>query len=315
MMNPISSQYAVSLTQPNGRSGDSGSSCGDTAQLAALNTPVCWMRKFPISSINAIKGDAMDIDLSQFDQIWLNLSGGKDSQTLALQMVDLAGRQGVCGRLRAVHSDTGAEWSCTRSVVQDLCRRLEIPLEIVTPKVTIPEYIEKRQYFPSMRCRFCTSIKTGAIDKLIRKYNPFRQESKVLCVTGERREESPKRSKLAEFEVHKTLTAGKRQVFRYRPLLDWKEGQIWDAIKKSGIPAHPAYTEYGNERLSCALCIFACDQDLRNGAMNRPDLAERYLKVERESGFLFREKRSLRQILYPRTDEDDLFAWAEKAAV
>ena len=49
--------------------------------------------------------------------------------------------------------------------------------------------------------------------------------------------------------------------------------------------------------------------------MNRPDLAERYLKVERESGFLFREKRSLQEILYPRTDEDDLFAWAEKAAV
>ena len=64
------------------------------------------------------------------------------------------------------------------------------------------------------------------------------------------------------------------------------------------------------------LCVFfACNQDLRNGALNRPDLAERYLKVERESGFLFREKRSLQEILYPRTDEDDLFAWAEKAAV
>ena len=49
--------------------------------------------------------------------------------------------------------------------------------------------------------------------------------------------------------------------------------------------------------------------------MNRPDLAERYLKVERESGFLFREKRSLQQILHPQVDEDDLFAWAEKAAV
>ena len=51
------------------------------------------------------------------------------------------------------------------------------------------------------------------------------------------------------------------------------------------------------------------------GALNRPDLAERYLKVERESGFLFREKRSLQQILHPQVDEDDLFAWVEKAAV
>ena len=31
--------------------------------------------------------------------------------------------------------------------------------------------------------------------------------------------------------------------------------------------------------------------------MNRPDLAERYMKVEEKSGFTFRYKRSLKEIL------------------
>ena len=66
---------------------------------------------------------------------------------------------------------------------------------------------------------------------------------------------------------------------------------------KNHLLIHPAYTEYGNDRLSCALCVFACDKDLRNGAMNRPDLAERYMKVEEKSGFTFRYKHSLKEIL------------------
>lgn len=152
--------------------------------------------------------------------------------------------------------------------------------------------------FPSMRCRFCTAQKTGAIDKLIRNLYPAKQEAQILSVTGERREESPRRRKLPEFELHDRLTAGNRQVFSYRPVLDWTVGKVWQTIKDSHIPPHPAYTEYGNERLSCALCVFACDKDLRNGALDRPDLAERYLEVERRTGFLFRHKKSLREILY-----------------
>lgn len=239
----------------------------------------------------------MDIDLTPYSKIFLNLSGGKDSQCLALETVREARRQKVENRLIGCHCDTGAEWKSTLGVTQNLCRRLEIPLHVVVPKWTIPDYISQRQMFPSMCCRFCTGLKTGAIDKLIRNLCPAREEAKILSVTGERREESPKRRKLTEYEPHR-LTAGNRQVFHYRPVLDWSVGKVWQTISDSHIPAHPAYTEYGNDRLSCALCVFACDKDLRNGAIDRPDLAERYLEVERKSGFLFRHKKSLQEILY-----------------
>lgn len=61
-----------------------------------------------------------------------------------------------------------------------------------------------------MRRRFCTSLKTSAIDKLLRKFFPATASSKILSVTGERREESSHRAKLSEFEPCTRLTAGQR---------------------------------------------------------------------------------------------------------
>jgi 3'-phosphoadenosine 5'-phosphosulfate sulfotransferase (PAPS reductase)/FAD synthetase len=239
----------------------------------------------------------MDIDLSPYSLILVNTSSGKDSLNIALETVAEARRQRVLHRVMAVHSETGAEWNCSLSVAQNHCRCLGIPLKVVYPRHSIPDYLEARARFPSMKCRYCTALKTSAIDKFIRQLFPARgNEAQVLSITGERAEESDRRAKLPVFEPHKTLTAGNRQVFHYRPIHDWKVGKVWDRIRNSGITPHPAYA-LGNERLSCALCVFACDQDLWNGAANRPDLAERYLEVERKTGFLFRHKQSLASIL------------------
>jgi 3'-phosphoadenosine 5'-phosphosulfate sulfotransferase (PAPS reductase)/FAD synthetase len=239
----------------------------------------------------------MDIDLTKYNLLALSLSGGKDSMNIALETVAEAEKRKVKHRILAIHSDTSAEWPQTQDEVSKLCKSLAIPLQIVYPRYPLPDYITMRGKFPSMQCRFCTGLKTDAIEKLIRNLFPFKQESKILSITGERREESTHRAKLDEFCVHKELTAGNRQVFCYRPIIDWKVGKVWDRIKTSGLPPHPAYTEYGNERLSCAICVFACYKDIWNGAIVRPDLVERYLEVERKTGFLFRHKQSLASIL------------------
>lgn len=238
----------------------------------------------------------MDIDLTAYSLILVNTSSGKDSVNCLMETVAEAKRQRVIHRVMAVYSDLGADWTQSYDVAQAQCRGLGIPLNRVFPKHSLPDYLEARMRFPSMRCRYCTAMKTGAIEKFIRQLYPAKIESKILSITGERAEESPRRAKLPIFEPHKVLTSGNRQVFRYRPIHDWSTGKVWDKIRTAKMPYHPAY-DLGNERLSCALCVFACDRDLRNGATNRPDLAERYLEVERKSGFTFRYKRSLASIL------------------
>ena len=242
----------------------------------------------------------MEIDLSGYQLIAVSTSAGKDSEAMMIQMAEMARRQGVFHRLAAIHSSTGAEWTCTQSVAEKIANLLSIPLYTVYPKWTIPDYIEHRMRFPDLRRRFCTSLKTEAIDKWIRQLFPAKETAKILSVTGERREESAHRAKLAEFERCERLSAGNREAFHYRPMLDYVTGKIWTAIRKSGLPHHPAY-DLGNCRLSCALCVFACDRDLRNGARDRPDLARRYLELEEKTGFLFRCNRSLKDILAKET--------------
>jgi hypothetical protein len=43
--------------------------------------------------------------------------------------------------------------------------------------------------------------------------------------------------------------------------------------------------------------MLASEGDIRRGAEARPDLAARFLRIERETGFTFRHKKSLSEIL------------------
>ena len=59
----------------------------------------------------------------------------------------------------------------------------------------------------------------------------------------------------------------------------------------------------GNDRLSCAFCIFACDKDLANAARLYPDLLAEYLAIEKETGFTMFNGASLADRLHLETDE------------
>lgn len=151
--------------------------------------------------------------------------------------------------------------------------------------------------WPSAQIRYCTAhCKVDPIHKVIRAENPANTSAKILVVTGERREESPHRAKLPALEPDKRLTAGQRSVMRWRPILDYKLADVWAHIAATGLPRHVAY-DRGNERLSCAICMLATDNDIRNGAAECPELAEHYLRIEKETGFTMKNKKSLAQIL------------------
>jgi len=53
----------------------------------------------------------------------------------------------------------------------------------------------------------------------------------------------------------------------------------------------------GNERLSCVFCVLASQNDLRNGALARPELLETYLEMERDMDHTFTAKKSLAEIV------------------
>jgi 3'-phosphoadenosine 5'-phosphosulfate sulfotransferase (PAPS reductase)/FAD synthetase len=82
----------------------------------------------------------------------------------------------------------------------------------------------------------------------------FNRGGRFLMITGERRQESAARSRYAEIERDRSATQ-KRNVLRWRAVIDYTETEVWELIERHGIEPHPAYV-LGFGRVSCAACIF-----------------------------------------------------------
>jgi 3'-phosphoadenosine 5'-phosphosulfate sulfotransferase (PAPS reductase)/FAD synthetase len=188
-----------------------------------------------------------------------------------------------------------------------------------------------KPFWSSAAQRYCTSdMKRGPIDQLLRKY------SLVISAEGVRADESPNRARKPVVAIRPQITAAglrslpMEQALTYRsfkqrlaltwyPLHDWSESDVWQAcgtdindlrerqalhrlghevLALDGWPGHPAYV-YGNERLSCALCVLASRNDLRNGAKHNPELFQELVAMERESGFTFRQDLALAELEVP----------------
>jgi 3'-phosphoadenosine 5'-phosphosulfate sulfotransferase (PAPS reductase)/FAD synthetase len=247
--------------------------------------------------------------LGDYSAVVIAISGGKDSQTILGVVLAMAREQSYGGQIMAIHADTGAEWRESLPHCEMLCQHYGIPLKVALPHRALPDHIERRCLmmakqepcgkpgWPSPKQRYCTSdCKRTPIESAVRAEFSAALGKNIMVVTGERREESAHRAKLPEMDPDARLTAGLRTVTKYRPILNYTLAQVWAHIAATGLPRHVAY-DRGNDRLSCALCVLASDGDIRRGAEARPDLSERFLRIERETGFTFRHKKSLAQIL------------------
>ena len=242
-------------------------------------------------------GHQIPITLHTYDGVVVCVSGGKDSQVTLDRICAGAERAGVLGRVRAVHADTGSEWPQSAPHCAYLCGQYGVPFEVVRPRRPLAESIRRRGMWPSNPCRYCTSDhKRDPIEVMVRNHWPAHSGVRILIVSGERAEESPHRARLPEFAVDGRLTVNGRDVYRWRPILEMGEAQVWAQIERSGLRHHVAY-DWGCRRVSCVLCVLAAEGDLRIGAQHNPEMAELYLAIEVEMGHTFRHNRPLADIL------------------
>lgn len=118
--------------------------------------------------------------------------------------------------------------------------------------------ISTRRRFPQvsadLRVRWCSPTLKIDVAALAINNDPALRAGNVLFVTGERREESANRARYAQVERHRTSNS-RRRVDHWRPVIDWSESRVWEAIRRARVRAHPAY-ELGWGRVSCMTCIF-----------------------------------------------------------
>jgi len=234
------------------------------------------------------------------------------------------------GHVEAICKKEGIELVVVRREKGDLVQRIEERLNTVS---TIDSTRPAKPFWPSAQQRYCTSdLKRGPIHKALRRRLPA--DALIISALGMRADESHARAKRPALTLDRKLTgqalrdlppdealahypdAGCRLVLNWLPLHGLDEAQVWQALGSSidelarrrrlyaagqhdealhAWPAHVAYV-FGNTRLSCALCILGSRGDLVNGARHNPDLLQRYIEWEKQTGYTFRQDISLQKI-------------------
>lgn len=249
----------------------------------------------------------MTPNLHSYSFVLVNSSAGKDSQTALAEVSRLAEAQSYPrDRIHVVHADLGdEEWGG----VPDLARRQAefhgFQFHITARRKrdgssdSILAYTLRRGKWPSSTTRWCTSdFKRGPCRRILTSLSRQYRNAygvHVLQVFGFRAEESPMRAKKEPFSFNQQCSNKTRRVYDWLPIHDWTEDEVWKDIHASGVPYHPAY-DLGMPRLSCCFCIFAPRAALMIAGRARPELLDRYVDVEKQTGHSFRVNLSLTEI-------------------
>lgn len=249
----------------------------------------------------------------------VNHSGGKDSHRMLGFLVEHFPEI----TMYVVQADTGFEHIAPISA-EEFARqnvaRFGLKLYVVrNPNKTYLQMVEKRRMFPDMANRQCTSdLKRGPVEVFIRNsgraasYSPVREKVLVNCM-GIRAAESPKREKMTPWKYNEKLSVAGRKVWDWMPIFSESLRDVLQWHWQIGHPLHPVYVpEYHADgttggymrRLSCRLCIFATDHDIRMVAKHDPEAFQAVADLEERIGFTMRpDRRTLFQIVGQDTDD------------
>lgn len=240
-------------------------------------------------------------------------SGGKDSQAEYLAML----RQAIpADQLIVIHADLGdeIEWPGTvqhieatvlpqhnvhlvQAIFKDKSNKDFFSLVHANRARLDAQGREHLSATPTRKERRCTSeLKTQPIwrdAKRAAKARGMRSGIIVNCV-GIRGPESNGRAKrvlerpASQLTVNDTFGNGTWECYDWWPIANWELEDVWSEIRDAGQQPHWAYGFDGvratkNQRLSCKFCIFGSLNDLRNAATLYPDVANRYIQLERDT--------------------------------
>jgi phosphoadenosine phosphosulfate reductase len=125
--------------------------------------------------------------------------------------------------------DTGRLHQETYALLERLERHYGRTMRVVYPDAAALEQLVARQGING----FYRSVEARLECCRVRKVEPFRRAIAGFpaWITGLRREQSTERSRAAELE----WDAG-HGLYKLSPLLEWSEGQVWQYIRRRGLP-------------------------------------------------------------------------------
>jgi 3'-phosphoadenosine 5'-phosphosulfate sulfotransferase (PAPS reductase)/FAD synthetase len=213
--------------------------------------------------------------------IAFGVSGGKDSDAMALATSRLLDDVGHAGPRVLIHADLG-EIEHVDSLPQSQRLAARLGLELVIVRRRLGGMIERWEQrwrdnmtrYINLSCvtlitpwssagmRFCTSeLKVAPITcELATRFHG----RPIVNAVGIRREESDGRAKKPISQLNKKLLRAGGQGGRdWYPIIEWDLYRVWEEHERSGFAAHHAYRVNGNTRVSCSVCVLSSLHDLQ----------------------------------------------------
>ncbi|MFD7015213.1 phosphoadenosine phosphosulfate reductase [Streptomyces sp. NPDC059928] len=271
-------------------------------------------------------------DLTAYDLIAPQLSGGNDSALTMWLLMDAAQAAGVVDRVRSFHACLGpldwppvdhqgtvwpgvAELAALQSAAFGLpaTRHTQVTRTLPGPDGTrMPHSLltEIAAYgrFPRMGSKFCTkaakeSVVSMAWTPYVSATSPeLGRPVRILKVQGHRRDESRRRAAMTSFRTVQANSA--RIVDEWLPALDWPRPAVREWSQDHPDLRHWTYDSVpgagdfrGTSRCSCSLCSFAGLRDLLLAVARRPRLAALYAEVEATRGDRLRPDWSITDLI------------------
>ena len=247
---------------------------------------------------------ALDAD----SPVAIGVSGGKDSCLLALRLAEHL--HAHRGPVALIHADLGrVEWAESLGVCERLAAATGYPLIVVKRQAGdlmdrwLARWESSRRRYAELETvrlvlpwstasmRFCTSeLKTAVICADLVKRFPGKT---ILSAVGIRRAESPGRKRApvsapqAKLSSARWRTSGRN----WNPILDVPTPEVYADLGRRSFPLHPAYSQWGSSRVSCAFCILGSQADLAASAAAPGNKAiyRQMVELEAASSFAFRD--------------------------
>jgi 3'-phosphoadenosine 5'-phosphosulfate sulfotransferase (PAPS reductase)/FAD synthetase len=262
-------------------------------------------RAFPAPPVASTP--TIDAALAAHAAVGIGVSGGKDSQALAWRTIEYLDEIGHRGPRVLIHADLGrVEWSHSLPSCEETARKLNTELIVVARKAgdmfarweqrwknNCDRYINLECVklilpWSTPSARFCTSeMKADSISSALKKRFPAQT---IISASGIRREESSARAKAPVSAPNAKLTTKKITGYTWNPIVDWRlADHVLPYIASRGDVLHPAYTEYGASRVSCAYCIMSTQRDLKAATtyIGNHDVYRLMVDLEIRSTFAF----------------------------
>ncbi len=196
---------------------------------------------------------AWAFDRFERSQIAFATSFGAEDQVIAdlLAHLDL--------RARIFTLDTGMLPRETLEVLQRTQDHYGFTIEVVRPETTSLERM-LREHGSEL---YYESVEKRKLCCHVRKVEPLTKTLAGLkaWICGLRREQSVTRRSLQKIEWDESFG-----LYKINPLADWTESQVWDYLRKNGVP-YNALHDQGYPSIGCAPCTRAAKpgEDIRAG--------------------------------------------------